>query len=72
MWLAIPVSWPKKKQASALDGTLRPTGKPDLDNVAKLLADALNGILWHDDSQIVALEVEKHYGASPATALSVA
>ena len=71
VWLGVPPSWPKKKQASALDGGLRPTGKPDLDNVAKLLADALNGILWRDDSQIVALQVEKHYGAAPSTAIAV-
>ena len=36
-----------------------PTSKPDADNYAKLVLDALNGILWRDDSQVVQLFVEK-------------
>lgn len=33
--------------------------KPDADNIAKLVLDALNGKAWHDDSQIVNLDVTK-------------
>lgn len=43
-----PQSWSKKKRNS----TFYPTGKPDADNQIKLLGDACNGIVWHDDSQI--------------------
>jgi len=35
-----------------------PVGRPDWDNLAKTL-DAANGILWHDDSQIVVALVMK-------------
>ena len=38
-----------------------PTSKPDADNYAKLVLDALNGVLWRDDSQVVRLFVEKTY-----------
>jgi Holliday junction resolvase RusA-like endonuclease len=38
-----------------------PTVKPDLDNYAKALLDALNGLVWHDDAQICWLEVKKTY-----------
>ena len=38
-----------------------PTGRPDLDNYIKLILDAGNGIIWHDDSQIVWLEAKKGY-----------
>jgi Holliday junction resolvase RusA-like endonuclease len=38
-----------------------PTTKPDADNYAKLAIDALNGIFWEDDSQIVHLNVSKRY-----------
>ena len=38
-----------------------PTSKPDADNYAKLVLDALNGVLWRDDSQVVRLFVEKAY-----------
>lgn len=30
-----------------------PTARPDADNVLKLVADALNGVLWRDDAQVV-------------------
>jgi Holliday junction resolvase RusA-like endonuclease len=64
LWItrAIPPSWSKKKRAQALAGTIRATGKPDLDNIAKLVGDALNGIAWTDDSQIVSLQVQRMFG----------
>jgi Holliday junction resolvase RusA-like endonuclease len=49
----VPKSWPKKKRALALEGGLRPTSTPDLDNVEKLCLDALNKIAYRDDSQVV-------------------
>ena len=69
--VAIPPSWSKRKQADALAGLIRPTGKPDLDNCAKLAADALNGIVWKDDSQIVGMSVSKRYGSAPGALLEV-
>lgn len=41
-----------------------PSIKPDLDNLQKSLFDSMNGMLFHDDSQIVDLEVKKRYGDS--------
>ena len=35
------------------------TVKPDADNVAKLVLDALNGIAWADDSQVTHLDVRQ-------------
>lgn len=35
------------------------TLKPDADNIAKAVLDALNGVAWQDDSQVVALSVRK-------------
>lgn len=67
----IPKSWTKKAKASALEGTLLPTGKPDLDNCLKLICDALNGIAWVDDKQIVSVTASKRYGAEPQTVLEV-
>ena len=34
--------------------------KPDADNIAKAVLDALNGVAWQDDSQVVALSVRKY------------
>lgn len=38
--------------------------KPDVDNVAKLVADALNGVAYLDDAQIVLMRVEKHFAVT--------
>ncbi len=59
--MAVPKSFTKKKRVSALEGNTRPTKKPDLDNLAKTILDALNGIAYRDDSQIVRLSLEKTY-----------
>lgn len=52
------VFWMKKPKKTK---NLYPIVKPDLDNMAKLIKDALNGILWKDDSQIILLNCEKYY-----------
>jgi len=67
----IPPSWSKKRRASALAQSEKPTGKPDLDNCIKLCCDALNGIAWHDDAQIVRMEVAKLYGERAHALLTV-
>lgn len=40
---------------------LLPIKKPDCDNIAKVVLDALNGVAYYDDSQIVILCVAKAY-----------
>lgn len=50
-----------KQGKDMLGGYIRPTKKPDTDNVAKICLDSLNGIAYPDDSQIVELSVEKWY-----------
>lgn len=64
VYMAVAVSRPKKWRAAALAGEERPTKKPDLDNFAKIL-DALNLIVWVDDSQIVEMTISKHYSDAP-------
>ncbi len=63
--IGIPKSWSKRKQEQALTGALLPTSTPDLDNVQKQLGDALNGVLWVDDAQIVNWQASKRYGLAP-------
>lgn len=60
-WFAVPKSWSKAKRAAAAAGNLYPTVKPDADNVAKVVCDALNGVAYHDDSQVVECVVRKRY-----------
>ena len=57
-YMPIPKSLSKKKQV-LLENTPH-TKKPDLDNLIKTF-DALNGILWADDSQICTIMAEKKW-----------
>lgn len=41
------------------------TARPDIDNVAKIVGDALNRIAWADDSQIACCTLRKLYGDMP-------
>lgn len=61
----IPKSISKKKRALMIDGEVRPVKKPDWDNIGKIICDSLNGIAYHDDSQIVMGSVEKTYDECP-------
>lgn len=67
---AVPSTWSKKKTADALSGYLRPTVKPDADNTLKL-TDALNGIVWQDDKQVVDVRLRKVYAAIPGLSIEV-
>ena len=64
-WLSIPSSWSKKKRIEADSGLIRPIKRPDADNLFKSL-DALNGLLWVDDSIITDLHIRKRYTAELA------
>lgn len=62
--MSIPKSYSKKMYERALNDEIRPTVKPDCDNIAKNINDALNGIVYPDDKQIVSLTVNKIYSDS--------
>lgn len=64
-------SMSKKKKAAAVAGTLRPIKKPDVDNVAKGIMDAMTGIIWQDDKQVVDLHVTKFYSDQPRVDIKV-
>ncbi|WP_186045281.1 RusA family crossover junction endodeoxyribonuclease [Burkholderia gladioli] len=61
----IPASWSQKRQAEAAAGEIGATKKPDEDNVVKALKDAMNGIVYLDDSQVVSNHIEKFYAREP-------
>lgn len=67
----VPTSWSGRKRQQALVGDLKPAKKPDLDNIAKAVTDALNGVVFADDAQIVRMTLEKRYGQAPAVACTV-
>lgn len=46
-------------------------GKPDIDKLCRAVLDALTGILYHDDAQVIRLSATKGYGVAAQTAISV-
>ena len=61
----IPKSTSQKRERQMLSGMIRPTKKPDADNISKCVLDSLNGIAYHDDSQVTELEIRKIYAKNP-------
>lgn len=68
---AVPGSWSKKKQQAAIAGDARPISRPDADNLIKAVTDGLNGVIYHDDAQIVGLICRKFYGEAPRVEILV-
>lgn len=64
-YYTIPKSTSKKKRQAMLDHKVRPTKKPDFDNIGKVICDSLNGIAYRDDAQIVDAQVRKFYSDTP-------
>lgn len=64
-YMPIPKSWPKGKQEQARRGKVLPTSRPDIDNLAKIIMDALNGEAYKDDSQICELVINKRFSDEP-------
>jgi len=58
----IPTSYSKKRTEACLKGSERPIKKPDIDNIAKCFLDAMNEIVYMDDTQVLTLHVTKVYG----------
>jgi Holliday junction resolvase RusA-like endonuclease len=70
--LPIPKSKPKRWQAEAQAGEQWPVKKPDVDNLAKQLLDAMTRLrFWSDDVQVCALTVIKRYSIRPAWEVEV-
>lgn len=68
---SIPKSVSKKIKNLMLKGDILPTKKPDSDNIIKIILDALNGVCYHDDSQICSVYFEKKYAEIPATKITI-
>ena len=68
VFIAITAHYPIPKKATKADraameaGARLPMRKPDVDNIAKICMDALNGVAYKDDAQVVGLVVLKRYG----------
>lgn len=66
-----PASWSNKKKDRAIEGEIEATIKPDVDNIAKILMDAINGLIWSDDKMVTDLRVSKGYWTEDEVTMSI-
>ena len=57
----IPKSFSKKKVQDCLNGLEQPMKKPDSSNVLKSVEDAMNGVVYIDDCQIINHHITRVY-----------
>lgn len=86
-YFSVPKYYSKKRKANCLSGLEKPTKKPDIDNVAKSVLDALNPKfkvnkatrhrvmishgIYEDDKLVTDLEVHKFYSVTPRTEIEI-
>ena len=70
-YLPIPMSTPSKAKIQMLNGVILPTKKPDFDNLAYLVTNALKGIAYHDDAQVTDCTIRKRYSDRPRTIIKI-
>jgi len=67
----VPKKVSRQMKAAMLRFEERPRKKPDLDNVLKIVSDALNGLAYHDDSQIVHMDASKYWAITPCVWVTI-
>lgn len=71
IYFSPPESASKKKKLEMIAGKIRPTKRPDVDNVLKAIADSLNGLAYADDAQVVDMRASKQYDAIEGVRVTV-
>lgn len=70
-FMPMPPKWTAIEQTEGEAGRRLPTDRPDLDNLLKGVKDALNGVVYVDDSQVVSSHAHKRYSREPAAMVSL-
>lgn len=67
-----PAARTTKKQYILIQaGRLFPLRKPDIDNIVKAVADALNGVAYKDDAQVTEIVASKSYSHEEGLKITV-
>jgi Holliday junction resolvase RusA-like endonuclease len=64
-FMKIPKSTSKKKKAEMISGEIKHIKLPDVDNLYKAVSDAMNEVVYKDDSQIWNMHAIKQYDENP-------
>lgn len=70
-YFGIPKSYSKKRANEAAEGKITPQTKPDADNIAKIICDALNDVAYKDDTQVIELTIIKKYATEPKVKITL-
>jgi len=69
--LPVPKAWPRRRILQLADREIPHVSRPDLDNLEKLVKDAMNGVFWSDDQQVCGVTKRKIYGLEPRTEVTI-
>ena len=67
----IPKSASKGRREAMARHHILPTTRPDIDNIAKIIMDALAGVAYQDDKQVTSCAVNKLYSHEPKVVVDV-
>lgn len=70
-YMYIPKNTSKKRRKLKNDKEILPTKRPDFDNLTKSITDALNGLAFEDDNQIVEAHIYKYYSDDPRAVVKI-
>ena len=70
-YFGVPKNTSKRQKEKMLKNDISPIKKPDIDNIAKIILDALNKLAFQDDSQIIKLNIEKAYAEEPKVYIKI-
>jgi Holliday junction resolvase RusA-like endonuclease len=70
-YMPIPKSTSKKNKILMISGEIRPTKKPDIDNMCKYAIDVIKGIVILDDNQVIELRARKIYSEVPEVVIQI-
>lgn len=70
-YYGMPKSVSQRKRRAMLAHEIRPTKKPDFDNIGKVVCDSLNGLAYRDDAQIVDSRICKYYCTNPRVVVTI-
>ena len=71
IFVSIPESTSRKKRKMMMDGEIKPTKKPDYDNVAKAVGDSLEKIAFKNDNQFVRAVIDKDFSDKPRLEITI-
>ena len=70
-YMPILSTFRKAEKEAARNNEIKPTSKPDADNILKAILDALNELAYDDDRYIYKVNIERIYSDNPRTEVTI-